>query len=237
MATNLFLFSSEQRRSAPAVAAIWKIGHEQQMEVNTLSEVVKEIGKNKNLDRLILYFHGLPGGIILDDVGSNLSDPEITKAFSKTVTKIEHIGFEGCWVGEAPDEMLAFGRLLKAKDVSGFTWACWSNDIEITIPKGVTARGLSDVLKSYATWLAPGSPPIAQLASMAGRTDIKKQLLMLWYQYTTEEKPPYLDDNFKKSGSHTYKTRADAKARSIEAKDAVRSDSPIPPFEYVTVKM
>jgi hypothetical protein len=237
MATSLFLFGSEQRRAASALAAIWKIGRDQQKEANTLPEVANEIGKYKNLDQLILYYHGIPGGIILDDVGAKLSEPEISKGFAKTSTKIEHIGFEGCWVGEAPDEMAAFGRLFSAKDVSGYTWTCWNNEIEVTIPKGVTAKGLQDVLKLYETWLMPGTPPLAQLASMAGRTDVKKKLLMLWYQYTLDEKPPYLDDNYKRSGSHTYKTRADATKRSVAAKDAKTSDVPIPPFEYVTVKM
>jgi hypothetical protein len=237
MATSLFLFGSDQRRAASALAAIWKIGRDQQKELDTLAEVAKEIGKHKNLDRLILYYHGMPGGIILDDVGAKLSEPEISKAFAKTSTKIEHIGFEGCWVGEAPDEMAAFGRLFGAKDVSGYTWTCWNNEIEVTIPKGVTAKGLKDVLKLYEPWLIPGSPPVAQLASMAGRGDVKKKLLMFWYQYSLDEKPPYVNDNYKKLGSHSYKTRADAAQRTVQAKDAKTSDVPLPPFEYVTVKL
>jgi hypothetical protein len=122
MATSLFLFGSDQRRAASALAAMRKIGRDQQKEVNTVTDLAKELGKHKSLDQLVLYYHGMPGGIILDDVGAKLSEPEITKPFAKTSTKIEHISFEGCWVGEAPDEMAVFGRLFGAKDVSGFTW-------------------------------------------------------------------------------------------------------------------
>jgi hypothetical protein len=160
MTTKLFLFGRDQRSAAPAIAAIWKIGVKQQREVNKLTSLAKEISRHKQLDELVLDFHGYPGGIILDDGGYSLSDQKVSKSFAKTATKIEHIRFEGCWVGEAPDEMATFGRLFSAQYVSGFTWTCWTNEIELTIPKGITAKALKDYLKLFEMWLMPGTPPM-----------------------------------------------------------------------------
>jgi hypothetical protein len=166
-----------------------------------------------------------------------LSDQKVSKAFASTITKIEHIRFEGCWVGEAPDEMAVFGRLFSSSYVSGFTWASWTNHIEVTIPKMITAKDLKKHLALYERWFMPGTPDMVQLASMAKHRDIKKKLLMLWYQYTLEEKPPYVDDNLRRYGAVTYKVRSDAAKRTVESKDAKPSDSPTSPFEYVTVKL
>lgn len=234
---KLFVFGNDQRRAAAAMAAIWGIDAKRSKEINTWVNLAKEIGQHQKLDELVLDYHGWPGGILLDDGGFTLTEPQVPKYFGKVKTKIEHIRFEGCWVGEAPDAMAAFGRLFDAQAVSGFTWACWSNEIEVTLPKGITAADLKKHLAAFETWLMPGTPSIAQLASMARQREVKKKLALLWYQYSTDEKPPYANNNFQRLGRHSYKTRADATARTIDAKNAKTSESPSPPFEYVTVKL
>jgi hypothetical protein len=235
MADDLFVFHSELQNVAPAIARIWGIGNQDQKSADKVPDLAKEITSRKQIGRLILFYHGYPGGIILDDYGVSLSDKVLADAFAKSTTKIEHIGFEGCWVGEAPDEMAAFGRLFGNADVSGFTWTTWTGEITVDIPKGVTPDGMSKVLKPFEPWLMPGSPTIAQLASMSRSADAKATLKMLWYQAGIDEKPPYLGDNLARLGRHSYKARKEATKRSVSAKKAVRSNDPVSPFEYVTV--
>jgi hypothetical protein len=182
MADDLFVFHSELQNVAPAIARIWGIGNQDQKSADKVPDLAKEITSRKQIERLILFYHGYPGGIILDDYGVSLSDKVLADAFAKSTTKIEHIGFEGCWVGEAPDEMAAFGRLFGNADVSGFTWTTWTGEITVDIPKGVTPDGMSKVLKPFEPWLMPGSPTIAQLASMSRSADAKATLKMLWYR-------------------------------------------------------
>jgi hypothetical protein len=242
MAAKLFLFDSEfadsAKKVAPEIAKIWNIELKQQKGVNALDVLAKEIGQYKELDELVLYFHGIPGGIIIGATGYGLSDAAISKAFANTKTKIEHIRFEGCHVGEAPDEMAAFGRLFSAQDVSGYTWSSWTGNITVDIPRGTTEKAVKDVLKLYEMWLMTDSLSIIKrLVSQARHRTIKQELLLQWYQYSLEEYPPYQNDNYKKSGARTYKRRSEATKRTVQAKDAKRSDSPSPPFEYVTVKL
>ena len=79
--------------------------------------------------------------------GYDLGEKAVTDAFAKTKTQIERIRFEGCWVGDGPADMAAFGRLFNAREVSGFTWrALGPTTSTVTIPKGLTAEDLQAFL-------------------------------------------------------------------------------------------
>lgn len=240
MADSLFLYLPEFRGPmAQGVAGISGIGASRQREISTLDDMADEIGKFKELDQLVIFTHGFTGGISLVDAAYSLTDAAIAKAFAKLTTKVQHIRFEGCWVGEAPVNMAAFGRLLSAKDVSGFTWVSWTSEITINIPAGITAKDLSKFLQdqNYEKWLMPGSTTAAVLASMAKRAEVKKALPMIWYQQSLDVRPPYIDDNYKKLGRHSYGARADAAKVVVAAKNAKNSTAPTTPFEYVTVTL
>jgi hypothetical protein len=235
VADDLFVYHSELQDKAPSMARIWGIGGKNFTSADTLPELAKTILGRQQIARLILFYHGYPGGIILDDHGASLSDQVIADAFKGSKTKVTSIGFEGCWVGEAPDEMAAFGKLFGNASVSGFTWTTWTGDITIDIPRGVTADGMRKALKDFEPWLMPGSPPVAQLVSMGRNARTKKSLELLWYQPGLDRKPPYENDNLKRLGRHKYKARGEAAKRSISVAKAVRSNAPVLPFEYVTV--
>lgn len=245
MAAKLFLYLSELRESAPWVAAISKVDPKQRQAIEDLEDMAKEIGGYKSLDELVIYTHGYSGGIMLGGEAYTLSEAKLARAFANKKTQVNHIRFEGCWVGEGPVDMAAFGRLFDAVDVSGFTWAHWSvNDAELTLPKGTTVDALQrlqgkEFTSPIAPWLAPppATPPLAQLASMARERPVTKTLPLEWFQYTLDVKPPYADNNLQRLGRHTYKVRRDAANRGVKAKDAQNSSDPVPPFEYVTVTL
>lgn len=244
MSEKLFLYLRELHKSAPWLAKIWKIGPKEQKAIEDLDDMAKEITQHKTLDELVIFTHGYMGGISLGEHAYNLGEAKVAEAFAKTKTQIEHIRFEGCWVGEGPADMAAFGRLFNALDVSGFTWTHWSVDDAIfTLPKGTTLKQLQDLQSKGATspiapWLAPppATPSLAQLVSMAQQREITLTLPLEWFQYTLDMKPPYLNNNFQRLGEKlTYKVRADATNHTVQAKEAKGNTKPIPPFEYVTV--
>jgi hypothetical protein len=257
MTGKRLLFYPELREQAQEIVGpIWKIGPSDQKDISTLNDLVKEIDKQSSLDLLVIFLHGYSGGMMLDDEDGNskgydLGEEVVTKAFAKTKTRIEHIRFEGCWVGEGPDDMATFGRLFNAQDVSGFTWVHWSNDITVTIPKGLTADGLKTFLEKngLAKWLAPTTPPMTQLASMAQSKEAPKKLWLEWFQATLDKKAPYEDQdgklaagsgkrsNLQQLGFHIYKVRSDAISRTVLAKDAKPSSGGFSAFEYVSVKL
>ena len=201
--------------------------------------MVKAIGQNGTFDDLVIFAHGVPGGIILDDAAYALDEAALAKELGKTKAKVKHIRFEGCWVGLSPVEMAAFGRIFGATDVSGFTWVSWTGEATVTIPKGIKAPDLTKFLQkqNLEKWLMPGSPSVQVLASMARNADAKKTLPLLWYQATLNRKPPYEGNNFAQGGSHSYKARGDAVDRTVAAAKAVNNTEPVAPFEYVTVTL
>ena len=210
--------------------AIWGIGAKEQKEISTLDDMVKEISQHRTLDELVIFAHGVPGGMILEDEAFALDEAKLAKELGKTKTKVKHIRFEGCWVGLSPVEMAAFGRIFSATDVSGFTWVSWTGEATVTIPKGVRAQALTKLLKdqNLEQWLMPGSPSVQVLASMARSADAKKTLPLLWYQATMNRKPPYEGKNFAQGGRHSYKARGEAVNRTVAAAKAVNNTSPSP---------
>lgn len=224
--------------SAAEVGALWKIDKKRQRQMEDLDDLAKKIRAFKRLDTLVIYTHGIEGGILLAGKAYNLSDKEISDALAKVSTVVDHIRFEGCHVGVDPLEMAAFGRLLKATHVSGFTWAHYSGSVEVTIKKGSSKSDLK-TLDVYKKWITPGTPTIEAIATKARTRDIKWTFLTEWYQFHLEPLSfaPYIDNNYSKYGRMTYKVRADAEKITVDVKDAKRSDSPVPPFQYVTVKL
>jgi hypothetical protein len=238
VADKLLVYSDVKQSAAEGMAGLWSIAQKDQKEVEDLDGIVKAVSSYSALDEFVIFAHG-PSGLTLETASYALTDADVAKAFAKVKTTIQHVRFEGCWVGELPADMAVFGQLLKAKDVSGFTWASWTNSVTINIPKAITAADLSKFLKAQnlERWLMPGSPSVPILASMARSAAVSRDLPMLWYQYGLDEKPPYVDDNFNKLGRHKYAARGDAAKKTVTAKKAVNSTAPTSPFEYVTVTM
>lgn len=241
---KLLLFLSELQNEVAVIAASHKVGLSDQKAIDSLDEMAKAISAYKNLEELIIFTHGFTGGMLLGENAYSLDDEAVAKAFAKKTTTVEHIRFEGCWVGEAPNKMAVFGHLFDAKTVSGFTWVHWLNQITINLPRGTTVKSLENVLKSVAgttsslvPWIPPppAGPPLSQLASMASAGDAKTTVPLEWFQYGLEERQPFMDNNLQHLGKHTYKVRREAAQVSVEEKNAQPYTEPIPPFNYVTV--
>ena len=64
--------------------------------------MVKELSQHTALDELVIFAHGVPGGMILEDEAFALTDAKLATELAKTKTKVKHIRFEGCWVGIGP---------------------------------------------------------------------------------------------------------------------------------------
>src|SRR5260221_369519 len=93
MAGKRLLFYPELREEAQEIVGpYWKIGRDDQQEISTLSDMVKQIDKQKSLDELVIFLHGYTGGMMLDDddgnsKGYDLGEQAVTQAFAKTKTQ------------------------------------------------------------------------------------------------------------------------------------------------------
>src|SRR4051812_33632175 len=99
---NLLLYSNNPvfRDYASAIGGVWKVGAREQRAFESLADMAREIGKYQFIDQLVIFTHGFSGGISLED-GHDwiLSDKEVREALAKVKTQVDHIRFEGCWVG------------------------------------------------------------------------------------------------------------------------------------------
>jgi hypothetical protein len=244
---NLLLYSDNPtfRMFAPVIGGIWKVAAKEQKAFKSLADMVREIGKHPFLDQLVIFTHGFAGGIGLEDGHLySLIDKEVSKAFAKVKTQVDHIRFEGCWVGNGPALMREFGRLLRAIDVSGYTWEHVSSQVGVTIPPEATTASLQALVRPYWKWLAPFPPEaVSRLASLARYHEVKKTLMLEFYKQTDDGDQPTPPWKVEGQGPdmilrpHGFKRRFEATQRIVQAKDAKPNEDPTPPFEYVTVEL
>src|SRR6185437_14943887 len=92
-------------RGRGLVGPNFKIPPQNQRAITTLKDMAKEINKVGSMEELVIFLHGAPGALILDDENDDvrtydLNEDAIKQAFASTKTQIKHIRFEGCSVGE-----------------------------------------------------------------------------------------------------------------------------------------
>ncbi len=242
---NLMLYSPELQRFAATIGGIRNVNLNELKAIRSLADMAREIGKFQLLDQLVIFTHGIQGGIATEDGHIyELYEESVSKAFSNVKTRVEDVRFEGCWVGRGPRGMAAFARLVNAARVSGYTWEHGSNDITFTFPRQSTAAVITSKVARYWKWRAPFPPEsIPQLVSMARNHDVRKNLQMEWYKFSDNDSQPTNPWDVKSLdpmlGPYGYKRRSDATSRTIDyndARNAKTDEDPETPFEYVTVK-
>jgi hypothetical protein len=241
---KLLLFDPDLREFAPFIGRVWSIGADSQQGARTLKEFAAALHKEKELEEAVLFFHGIPGGIDIGGKVFNLSDKELKDALTAKRSKIARIRFEGCWVGERPDEMAQFGSYFNAAEMLGYTWEGVRATTTVSLPKGADAATIRRAMGQRERWLAPGSPSVESLVGKARDRAITEKFLVEWFESVVADpiKPPYetqkgdKNTNFDRLGSKQYKRRNDAGSRTVKAKDLEEiSSDPISLFEYVTV--
>jgi hypothetical protein len=241
---KLLLFDPDLREFAALIGRIWSIGAADIQPARNLKEFAAALHKQSQLDEAVLFFHGIPGGISIGGKVFGLSDKELADALKAKSATIKSIRFEGCWVGEKPDEMAQFGSYFKASQMSGFTWEGVHAVVSQTIPMGTDAAALRQRLGPVERWLAPGQPGVDQLVGRARTAAVTEKLLVEWYEPVVADpiKPPYATEkgqtrsNFDRLGAKQYKRRNEANKRTLKVKDIEEASlDPIALFEYVTV--
>ena len=119
--------------------------------VNTLDEFVALIGGFEKITRLIVFTHGAPGTIDLDQF-YRIDGQEVRDAFAgRRPTYVGHIYFEGCNVGADPAAMYTFGDLIRAAKVQGMSWWHYIKRDTLTIgEKATTAKAIRESVPDLA---------------------------------------------------------------------------------------
>jgi hypothetical protein len=231
MSTKLFIYDGSVRSGAEAFAKL--IGHSgaKKVEVNSWKQLRAKICQYKRLSSLIILAHG-PDLQIGGEI-RGLGSEKIKKLFADCKTKIDRIEFEGCWIGEKPRDMADFASLFSAKSASGFTWASATAPLDVTLPKGVSQKGVRAAFKPYSRYLI--KPDYGKLAALAKRRDKKVRLWMHWFNPDADEKlPPLGEDAYL---SKNYRPRGAATEVTVTAAGAKNVTKPSTPFQLVTVTL
>lgn len=231
MGTKLFIYDGSLRIGAVAFAKLIGHGAAKKVEVNSWKQLKTKICRYKRLATLILFAHGpdLEFGGEIKGIGGKI----VNKLFASCKTKIDKIEFEGCWVGEKPNEMAAFAQLFSAKSASGFTWASATAPIDIELPKGTSVKGVRSALKPYSRYLI--NPDYGSLAARAKRRDAKVRVWMHWFNPDADEnQPPSGEDAML---AKNYKPRSAADEVEVTASSAKKTSAPVTPFQHVTVTL
>jgi hypothetical protein len=237
---DLFLFDSESDfdPDADAVMAKGLFGITDKkllVSIDDWDGLAKEIQKHPKIDHLALHFHAFSGGMLVGGDGRELNETSVIGLFTKP-PKITKISFVGCHTGKAPTNMWTFAKLFSASSITGYTWTLVWQWATFTFPKGVAASQVRDRLTPFekmAIEMLPEPKVIEAIAKSGDR--IVKTVLM----YGSS------DDSFAStvpipSHDRSHKPLKDAENRVIKAADAEKVErdlmnSPVPPFQNVTV--
>jgi len=207
-AEQILRMKEEQRQTGHLLVSSWE-------------ELANKLGEYDTIDHLVLMFHGAPGCVQVGNTLKGLSS--VSSLFTEKRPRVDKIDLEGCCIGRAPDELVAFGQLLKAKTITAFNyyWCSFSSD---PFPSTADVRTIEDTLKPYEGYLLPGTPSATTIASR------KKEYrpIVEWFRLVDvrdkEGRPEPLpprpaagDDSARKE---TFKPRSEARARRINFTEA-----------------
>lgn len=212
----------------------YRIPGDNVLPIKDWGHLAKAMMHNAEVGQLVLCFHSFDGGMLVGSEGRTLSEESVSKLFTKR-PKIRNIAFTGCNVGNRPDEMAAFARMFKAETVSGYTWSTVKQLITATFPKGTREEAIKKTLAPFEPYIAGALPAANVLATNATHKEVTVKLVGLYGSADGETASAMPIPDREGKNRKPWKS---AKKREINASEVPvgASDSPVVPFELVTVK-
>jgi hypothetical protein len=176
---------------------------------STWRELVTVLAEYTTIERLVLYFHGIPGSMVVgvDDEDLNKAIRLFKPGDAPTVTDV--LEFENCNIAGTPiadpvkedrkqlllesmSKVITFAKLFRAPQFRAWNYFHLSEVITVRVPKGSSATQIEGLLAKYKDYLIPNSPTAASLAELAKRTDIAEKLMLEWFRpdYDKTSLPP-----------------------------------------------
>ena len=217
-----------------AIYARHALGGAEHRTADSWEKLLKVLLEYESVERLVLYFHGTPGAMIIGGDDRDL-DAVATSLFAgQKLPKVTgELVFEGCSIAENAGKIVPFAKLFSAPKVTAWNHFHVNAVLEVRVKRGNTAKDVEKALADYADYLIPNSPNAAELA----RTSGTKKLVIEWFRIDYSEDPlppPDLLD----SRSKTFKRRStatDVKVTEAEAKGL--KVAPARSLERITVEI
>ena len=139
--------------------------------IASMGALARFFKKRRKIRRLLLSFHtDHHANMLVGNEWARIDGARIRDALASVKVHIDYLEFQSCRVGFRPDRMAAFGRVLNARTVVG--WTAWRvvqlNRLPL-IGKDATKTNIRRVLQAVEGYLATGSPTIEEILAMKKR--------------------------------------------------------------------
>ncbi len=146
--------------------------------------LAKKLARYSHINTLLLYYHGIPGELIIGGVGKDLST--VGSVFGRKRPRIESIDSMACNVANQPKKMIPFAKLFGATTISGWNHYSVTQLVVQTVPKNVDVAALRAIMQKHAAYWVPRTPTAAQMAARPGTW----VLLSNWFRLEFDETSP-----------------------------------------------
>lgn len=207
--------------------------------VRTKAGLLRELKRDRYVGVLVLYFHGVPGGLLLDGQVIDLAD--LVPQIGQGLIVSDEVIFEGCSVAQYGASVVALARAFQSPGLA-ICWNWWhvTQPLELTLAgsAGDRIRLLAEKLpEERRPYLGFGVPSIDAIA--AGP---KRQTLYLeWFRDEINEAP--LPTPVDAAGRRRFRSRGSAEERRIPASAIAAWDAsddaiaPVRPLIRLTIEI
>ena len=208
--------------------------------VGSWEELASLLEEYKSIDRLVFYFHGIPGALLVGGVGEDLNKVGEKYFKGKKVPKVGRLDLEACSVAETPEKVVPFGKLFNAGSVTAWNYFHVGMKVNVDVPSGVDVTKLEKVLTPFKGYLLENTPSAAEMAKKPGKYEIGVE----WFRDDLDDDPlPAPSGGGMDPREKTFKPRTKKDEVTLKTMDEVKAyvekytDSPVRPLDHVTIDL
>ncbi len=121
---------------------------------NTWADIAAFLKLYDSIDKLVMFYHGVPGQIEVNHTFSSLSDRTVLSNFTAPLPKIGEINFEACNVGNNIASMVPFGKALGVGKMTAFTFF-WVTSNKLVNVTGFTGAQIGAAFADDTDYVLP----------------------------------------------------------------------------------
>jgi hypothetical protein len=179
---------------------------------NTWTDIAAFVKLYDSIDQLVMFYHGVPGQIEVNNNFTSLSNSSVLSNFTGTLPTIKEINFEACNVGNRAADLVPFGKALKVSKITAFTFYWVTSNKIVTVQQGNTAGQISALFADDTGYVLPYD--WSEIAQRAG----DRKIFLEWFRENFDNTslpakgpPGSLDTRFK------FKKRSSATDETVQA--------------------
>lgn len=186
---------------------------------NTWPDIAAFIKLYDSIDKLVMFYHGVPGQIEVNKTFTKLSDNSVLSNFTGTLPKIGEINFEACNVGNRVADLVPFGKALSVSKITAFTFFWVTSNKIVTVERGNTGTQIGALFTDDAGYVLPYDWNV--IAATTGDRTIHEE----WFRKNFDATPLPAKGGPGLSTRFEFKQRSSATGRTVQASSLTATPS------------